>query len=133
MAYSFLADCFQTSQQGSERLAMTETDLTNSPWISAIRAERRPAACGSETGWKGRLPRARLTPKHSGERKQRLGTKHRSHSPKLGLSQPKFARLLGIASARCTIGSKHTDALRRARVLLRVAARHPEVVLEAAA
>jgi len=53
---------------------------------------------------------------------------------RLGLSQARFARLLGI-SVRTL---HHWEQGRRkpsgaARVLLRVAARHPEVVLEAAA
>ncbi len=53
---------------------------------------------------------------------------------KLGLSQDRFARLLGI-SVRTL---HHWEQGRRrpsgaARILLRVAARHPEVVLEAAA
>ena len=53
---------------------------------------------------------------------------------RLGLSQSRFARLLGISLRTL----HHWEQGRRtpsgaARVLLRVAARHPEVILEAAA
>jgi putative transcriptional regulator len=53
---------------------------------------------------------------------------------KLGLSQNKFAALLGISSATL----RNWEQCRRrptgaARVLLKVAQRHPKVILEAAA
>ena len=53
---------------------------------------------------------------------------------KLGLSQPKFARLLGISVRTLHHWEQGTRTPSgAARVLLRVAARHPEVVWEAAA
>jgi putative transcriptional regulator len=53
---------------------------------------------------------------------------------KLGLSQPKFAQLLGISVRTLHHWEQGTRTPSgAARVLLRVAARHPEVVLEAAA
>jgi putative transcriptional regulator len=53
---------------------------------------------------------------------------------KLGLSQSKFAALLGISSSTLKNweqGRRHPTGA--ARVLLKVAKRHPRVVLEAAA
>ena len=53
---------------------------------------------------------------------------------KLGLSQSKFARLLGISVRTLHHWEQGTRTPSgAARVLLRVAARHPEIVLEAAA
>ena len=97
------------------------------------RGEAAPARVWSVTrGRNGQLRRRQLDPKEY-QRGQRMEETIAATRTRLRLSQNKFAELLGIS-----VKTLHNwEQGRRqptgaARVLLRVASRHPEVVLEEA-
>lgn len=100
------------------------------------RGAATPAAVWEvRTGPKGRVTRRQIDPM-AFRRTQKVAWKKSitATREKLGLSQNEFARLLGISVRTLHHWEQGTRAPSgAARVLLRLAARHPGTVLEAAA